>query len=321
MHIIISFRFFDRYLEGTPADHTDNSMYGMKQTQNGRLCVDTSSYESMISNDTENEDCLGPDIIFYVSGRPFGAHRALLAARSPFFKKKFQVEWKRRREVRLANPKLTFAALFSLVHFFYTDRLDVAVDDMEDLVRICKYCGCVALQKVLEKEMVLQKYRDYKAIKRVDDSQKRFIYQGSSLLESDRLPASLYNLFTLSLTNSEKRKKHDGNDDEGKLRSSGESGDLKRLEGESNECSISKQDEDFEEDHADVCFLVANEKFRCHRFVLGARSEYFKARFSRTTGFSEGLASSEINSGTGSLPVLQEFDLSSRAFEKVLEYM
>ena len=98
-------------------------------------------------------------------------------------------------------------------------------------------------------------------------------------------------------------------------------GDMERLEGEFNECSISKQDEDFEEDHADVCFLVADEKFRCHRFVLGARSEYFKARFSRTTGFSEGLASRETDSGTGSLPVLQEYDLSGTTFKKVLEYM
>ena len=55
--------------------------------------------------------------------------------------------------------------------------------------------------------------------------------------------------------------------------------------------------------------------------MLGARFEYFKARFSRTIGFSEGLASTEIDSGTGSLPVLQEYDLSATAFKKVLEYI
>jgi len=100
-------------------------------------------------------------------------------------------------------------------------------------------------------------------------------------------------------------------------------GDVERLEGALKGCSISKQDEHFEEDHADVCFLVANEKFRCHRFVLGAGSEYFKARFSRTMEFSEGVvaASREMDSGVDSLPVLQEYDLSATAFEKVLEYM
>lgn len=99
-------------------------------------------------------------------------------------------------------------------------------------------------------------------------------------------------------------------------------GDFESLEGALNECSISKQDEQYEEDHADVCFLVANEKFRCHRFVLGARSEYFKARFSRATEFSEGVAASRgIDSGVDCLPVLQEYDLSPTAFQKVLEYM
>ncbi len=97
---------------------------------------------------------------------------------------------------------------------------------------------------------------------------------------------------------------------------------MERLEGAFKGCSISKQDEHLEEDHADVCFLVANEKFSCHRFVLSARSEYFKARFSRTMEFSEGIvARREMDSGADSLPVLQEYDLSAPAFEKVLEYM
>lgn len=71
-----------------------------------------------------------------------------------------------------------------------------------------------------------------------------------------------------------------------------------------------------------MCFLVDNKQFRCHRFLLGARSEYLKARFSRTTGFREGVGKTEVNkSGSRSLLVLQEHDLSAGAFEKVLEYM
>lgn len=54
---------------------------------------------------------------------------------------------------------------------------------------------------------------------------------------------------------------------------------VERLGRALDECSISKQnDEFFEEDHTDVCFLVDNKQFRCHRFLLGARSEYLKAR-------------------------------------------
>lgn len=221
----------------------------------------------------------------------------------------------------------------------------MAVEDMEDLVLICKNCKCLALQKVLENELAHQKYADYKSIKRVDDSQKRFIFQGSSLPESERLSSALYSLFTLSLSNSAQRKKSDSKGDEDRSKPSrtsvdssksfsannrdiivdrkdtSEGGDIEKLEVEMNECSISKQDEHCEEDHADVCFLVGNEKFRCHRFVLGARSEYFKARFSRTTGFREGVAGLATNSGADSLLILQENDLSASAFEKVLEYI
>lgn len=98
---------------------------------------------------------------------------------------------------------------------------------------------------------------------------------------------------------------------------------VERLGRALDECSISKQnDEFFEEDHTDVCFLVDNKRFRCHRFLLGARSEYLKARLSRTTGFREGAGKAEVNkSGSRSLLVLQEHDLSAGAFEKVLEYM
>jgi ankyrin repeat/BTB/POZ domain-containing protein 1 len=50
--------------------------------------------------------------------------------------------------------------------------------------------------------------------------------------------------------------------------------------------------------------------------ILVSISEYFKVRLSRTTGFlerKEGLQS-------GSLPLLEEHDLSAEAFEKLLEY-
>ena len=143
-----------------------------------------------------------PDITFYVEGQPIEAHRAILIARSPYFKAKFQKDWKHKKEVRLSNNKLTFLALFSLVQFFYTDRLDVAVEDMEALSRICKVCGCVGLHKAVEKELAHQKFAEYKHMRNADDSQKRFILQGSSLPEHERLPDAMRNLLKLSLSKS-----------------------------------------------------------------------------------------------------------------------
>ncbi|EFJ21645.1 hypothetical protein SELMODRAFT_417000 [Selaginella moellendorffii] len=106
-------------------------------------------------------DPVGPDIVFYAQGQPIAAHRAILSARCRFFQRKFEKEWKSRSEIRFSRNRLSFHALFRLISFFYCDVLDVAVDDMEDLLRICKVCGCSGLQRVLEKELVHQKFADY----------------------------------------------------------------------------------------------------------------------------------------------------------------
>ncbi|KAK8941411.1 BTB/POZ domain-containing protein [Platanthera zijinensis] len=110
--------------------------------------------------------------------------------------------WKGRKEVRFSSQKLSYFALYSLIHFFYSDRLEVAVDDMEDLARTCKVCKCEELQKILQKESIHQKYAEYKSLKDVDNSQKRFILQGSSLPEGDRLSSAYCQILQTSLAKS-----------------------------------------------------------------------------------------------------------------------
>ncbi|KAJ8554579.1 hypothetical protein K7X08_025257 [Anisodus acutangulus] len=80
--------------------------------------------------------------------------------------------------------------------------LDIEVDDMEYLVRICKVCKCQSLQKVLEKELIHQKYAEYKALRDVDNSQKWFILQGISLPEENHLPNALHKILQIALVNS-----------------------------------------------------------------------------------------------------------------------
>ncbi|KAH9305006.1 hypothetical protein KI387_009410 [Taxus chinensis] len=315
-----------------------------------------------------------PDITFFVQGRPIEAHRGILVARSPFFKKKFETVWKNRKEIRFSKHKLSFSALYSLIHFFYSDRLDIAVDDMEDLVRICKVCKCEGLKNALEKELIHQKYADYKSLRDADDSKKRFILQGSSLPEKERLPAAMHRLLHLSLEKSRREMRslehmgqHTGfiissdmvyhvngietaNNKMYNGHISREKGDIKETFAQdaatydiSSKTSIQFQDicEFFDsdhaekwnsecgrhcrldtdelslDDHADVCFFVEGKKFRSHQVVLASRSEYFKARLSRTTGFLEGKDGSQ----NGTLMLLEEHDLSAEAFEKLLEYM
>ncbi|MQM10621.1 hypothetical protein Taro_043517 [Colocasia esculenta] len=244
------------------------------------------------TDDRSDFNSFPPDITFYVDGRPLEAHRLILSARSPFFKIKFETEWKDRSEVRFARGKLSYPAFYSLVHFFYSDRLDVAVDDMDDLVRLCKACKCDELQRVIEIELRHQKNAEYKALKDVDNSQKRFILQGLSLPEQDRLPSAMHRVLQASLANSSTE---DMGPDE----------------------TYETQKMHFHEDLADVCIKIEKKVFRCHQVIIASRSEYFKARLSRMTGFLEGKGEFSCTN----LPSLEEHDLSTEAFEKIIEYM
>ncbi|XP_020083563.1 BTB/POZ domain-containing protein At2g04740 [Ananas comosus] len=241
------------------------------------------------ADDGSTSGSLPPDITFYVDGRPIEAHRVILSARSSFFKRKFESEWKYKKEVRFSSQKLSYRALYSLIHFFYSDRLEVAVDNMEDLARTCKACKCEELQKILQKELIHQKYAEYKSLREVDNSQKRFILQGLSLPEEDRLPSALNRILQVSLASS-----------------SGENTST-------NEIEMRESGDDL----ADLCVKVGPKVFRCHQVILAARSEYFRARLCRMTDFLEG----NNEPSNFSLPFLEEHDLSTEAFEKMIEYM
>ncbi|KAI5054124.1 hypothetical protein GOP47_0030983 [Adiantum capillus-veneris] len=235
-------------------------------------------------------ECFGvdfnPDITLFVHGQPIEAHRAILVARSAYFKEKFDRDWKHKKEVRLSNQKLTFPALFSLIQFFYTDRLDVAVEDMEGLARICKVCGCVGLHKAVKRELLHQRYAEYKHLRDVDDSQKRFILQD---VRDSKAPCCS-NLSSGILC----RENHDG--------------------------AAVVDDLVVYNDHADVCFIVEDAVFRSHQIILAARSDYFRTRFSRMKGFRESTPEM-VETDSGPLPALQEKDMTAETFEKLLEYM
>ncbi|XVE78368.1 hypothetical protein DITRI_Ditri13aG0139200 [Diplodiscus trichospermus] len=251
------------------------------------------------SNGAPSSHHFHPDVVFFVQGRPIEAHRVILSARSPFFRRKFETDWKDRNEVRFSREKLSYPALYSLIHFFYSDRLEVAIDDMEDLVRICKVCKCESLQRVLEKELIHQKYAEYKVLRDIDNSQKRFILQGLSLPEEDQLPTALHRILQISLEKFPKE--HNLDNGVGRLLP----------------CVDSMQISDSLDDLADIYVIVDKRIFRCHQVILASRSEYFKARLSRMKDFHEG--KDELPSDT--LPYLEEHDLSAEAFEKMIEYM
>ncbi|XP_010467029.1 PREDICTED: BTB/POZ domain-containing protein At2g04740-like isoform X2 [Camelina sativa] len=253
----------------------------LKQASNADLDVSVS-----VDSPSEfgSSNYFPPDVMFFVQGRPIEAHRVILSARSPYFKQKFENEWKDRREVRFSKEKLSYPALCSLIHFFYSDRLEISVDDMEDLVRICKVCKCESLQKIIDKELIHHRYAEYKTHRDLDNSMKRFILQGISLPVEDRLPASLHRILRVSLA--------------------------KSFAGDAIDSSVDSL--------ADVCVKVDKRTFYCHQVILASRSEYFRARLSRVNDFHEGTNGLP---GDNTLPFLEEHDLSAEAFEKMIEYM
>ncbi|XP_062232994.1 BTB/POZ domain-containing protein At2g04740 [Phragmites australis] len=268
----------------------------MLQGSAGAEAADLAAAAGFGPKDDPSSACLfPPDITFYVDGKPIEAHRVILCARSLFFQIKFKTDWKDRKEVRFSNQKLSFGALYSLIHFFYSDRLEVAVDDMENLARMCKSCNCEELQKILEKEVVHQKYAEYKSARELDldNSQKRFIVQAQSLPEGDRLPSALQRILQDCLANS-------------------------REEDYYNEESIEKCRNLKNDDLADLYIKVGDKLFHCHQVILASRSEYFRARLSRAIDFLEGNCGFQA---AQNLPLLEEHDLSAEAFENMLEYM
>ncbi|GLT46265.1 hypothetical protein SLA2020_200350 [Shorea laevis] len=253
----------------------------------------------LASSGASDTSLFPPDVVFVVQGSPIEAHRVILSARSPFFKRKFETEWKDRGEIRFSKEKLSYPALYSLTHFFYSDRLEVAVDDMEGLARICKVCKCESLQRIIEKEMIHQKYAEHKALRDVDNSQKRYILQGLSLPEEDRLPAALNRLLQISLIKSAICQNLDD--------------DVNRL----SSCFSTMQISQSMDDLADICVRVDKKIFRCHQVILASRSDYFKARLYHMKDFHEG--KNDLPNDT--LPCLEEHDLSADVFEKMVEYM
>ncbi|CAL5223847.1 g6430 [Coccomyxa viridis] len=243
------------------------------------------------------------DFAFEVAGERITMHRAIMAARSAFMRKMLLTDWvlpedsrSPYRTVNLKNAALSATALKAVLAFMYTERLDVAIEDVDAVLRVAKKCKMHAVVKAIGDEMRTLKYY-FKSTRR-DEAPRRFVLQPGSVPEQQRLAAQMSVL-------------------------RGQCRDL-----DSSGCSTTA------DDFADISLVADDHTFRCHCCILTARSDYFAALLSRTelscSETKDQAGDSEPSSETGrfqlgrqrgTLPTMQVSGVSAAVLEIVLEFI
>uniref|UniRef100_UPI0037E8113F ankyrin repeat and BTB/POZ domain-containing protein 1 isoform X1 n=2 Tax=Semicossyphus pulcher TaxID=241346 RepID=UPI0037E8113F len=90
------------------------------------------------------------DVKFLVHGQIFTAHRCVLCARSEYFTDMFETKWKGKNLITLKHPLINPAAFGAILQYFYTGRMDIDVNLVEDSKRLAKQCKMADLIEELE---------------------------------------------------------------------------------------------------------------------------------------------------------------------------
>ncbi|TRY64937.1 hypothetical protein DNTS_024624 [Danionella cerebrum] len=90
------------------------------------------------------------DVAFMVHGEMFKAHRCILSARSEYFAHMLETKWKGKSAIALKHPLVNPAAFGAIMQYFYTGRLDIDVNYVEDCKRLAKQCKISELIEELE---------------------------------------------------------------------------------------------------------------------------------------------------------------------------
>ncbi|RXN19489.1 ankyrin repeat and BTB POZ domain-containing 1 [Labeo rohita] len=171
------------------------------------------------------------DVTFMVHGEMFKAHRCILSARSEYFAHMLETKWK-------VNP----AAFGAIMQYFYTGRLDIDVNYVEDCKRLAKQCKISELIEELEVkckqvyEFVSNKPGTCVKVLTLDPHNFQ-LQDGMALLADSALPAELrvgYGQLPFDLTDSFPS-------------------------------------------YPDICLRVEGYDFLCHKAFFCGRSDYFKA--------------------------------------------
>eukprot|EP00891_Asterochloris_glomerata_P001536 jgi/Astpho2/1536/Aster-x1014 len=185
------------------------------------------------------------DLVFEIEGEAIPVHRAVLAARSRFFRKALRRQWCSQggacRVVHLGRKGLTAAGLKAALIYCYTERLDVIRDDMPAMLCVIRKMGLADVAAAMEDELSMVRYywHSKQTKDRSDDpAPRRFVLQPGALPPEARLPVDLAGLRARSAAL------------------------------EAAACWVGAGD------FADVVLDVGTQRFRCHRCILAVRSEF-----------------------------------------------
>ncbi|XP_056585986.1 ankyrin repeat and BTB/POZ domain-containing protein 1 [Triplophysa dalaica] len=182
------------------------------------------------------------DVTFMVHGEMFKAHRCVLSARSEYFAHMLETKWKGKSAIALKHPLVNPAAFAAILQYFYTGRLDIDVNYVEDCKRLAKQCKIGELIEELEVkckqvyEFVSSKPGTCVKVLTLDPHEFQ-LQDGMALLADSALPDELrvgYGQLPFDLTDSFPS-------------------------------------------YPDICFRVDGYDFLCHKAFFCGRSDYFKA--------------------------------------------
>ncbi|XP_069101724.1 ankyrin repeat and BTB/POZ domain-containing protein 1-like [Argopecten irradians] len=230
------------------------------------------------------EDGIYSDMTFVVHNEMFPVHRCILAARCPYFAEMFRTKWKGRPVITLKHALVVPKAFKSILQFLYTGCLDIHIDNVEDCMRLAKQCR---LQDVID--LLHARFKTFESFGMAK-------------------PGVTVTTLTIEPTRQQSAKLQA---DLGKL------GDLALPDELCSDIFQALPSLPFSEYedlpiYPDVCFVVEEHKFLCHKVFFCGRCDYFKALLN--DHFEESYLSEE------NLPMIPLKEISAENFRQLMYF-
>uniref|UniRef100_A0A0B7A6G1 BTB domain-containing protein n=1 Tax=Arion vulgaris TaxID=1028688 RepID=A0A0B7A6G1_9EUPU len=235
-------------------------------------------YEEFLRRLLENR--LFCDVVFSVHGEEFHAHRCILSARSVFFAAMFETKWHNKDIIELNHSMMSQGAFRSVLQYLYTGHMEVSMDLVDDCLKLARQCHLVRLDSEIEDG--LKKAQSWECTKPgvsittlvVDPA------DGNDVLKQDLAQLAQWTL-PPELA----------------------SWVVGELPFESETIPVT---------YPDVCFVIKDHRFMCHKAFFCGRSDYFKAMLENHFG---------ENKHSGDVPVVYLHDISLDIFVQICTYI